>query len=203
MWMIGLTGGIGSGKSSVARWFREQGVPVLDADASVREVLTRDVETLAHIREEFGAEVMASDGTVNRPVLGRIVFADAGKRQTLERIVYPRIERMRKQEIERLEKQGQEVCVWDIPLLFENKLESLVQETLLVWVPLKIQIERVASRDKLDSEGIMARIGAQMPLEDKAQLADVLIDNSGTWAETEKQLETYWQGLLARNVRHS
>lgn len=201
--MIGLTGGIGSGKSSVARWFREQGVPVLDADASVREVLTRDVETLAHIREEFGAEVMASDGTVNRPVLGRIVFADAGKRQTLERIVYPRIERMRKQEIERLEKQGQEVCVWDIPLLFENKLESLVQETLLVWVPLKIQIERVASRDKLDSEGIMARIGAQMPLEDKAQLADVLIDNSGTWAETEKQLETYWQGLLARNVRHS
>lgn len=203
MWMIGLTGGIGSGKSSVARWFRDQGIPVLDADASVRELLTGDAETLARIRAEFGAGVMAADGTVNRPALGQIVFNDAGKRHILEGIVHPRIEKLRRLEIERLEKLGQEVCVWDVPLLFENKLQALVQETLLVWVSQEIQIARVAGRDRLDMEGIMARIQAQMPLDDKIRLADVVIDNSGAWAETERQLEKYWQGLLARNVRKS
>lgn len=201
MWIIGLTGGIGSGKSSVAQWFRERGVPVLDADASVRELLNGDAQTIALIREEFGQEVIRPDGTVNRPALGRIVFADASKRQKLESIVHPRIEKRRLEELERLQKAGHTVCVWDVPLLFENGLQALVQETMLVWVPLETQIARVAIRDRLDREATMLRIKAQMPLAEKIKLADVVIDNSGSWSDTEKQLEKYWAGLLARNVR--
>lgn len=202
MWLIGLTGGIGSGKSSVARWFRERGVPVLDADTSVRKLLNKDAETIALIRREFGLETITPDGTVNRPVLGRIVFADESKRLRLEGIIHPRIEKLRLEELERLEKAGEAVCVWDIPLLFEKGLQALVQETMLVWVPLETQIARVNTRDGLDAELIMARVQAQMPLTEKVQLADVVIDNSRSWAETEQQLETYWAGLLKRNVRH-
>ncbi|MDI6813104.1 MAG: dephospho-CoA kinase [Desulfitobacteriaceae bacterium] len=202
MWLIGLTGGIGSGKSSVARWFRERGVPVLDADMSVRKLLNKDAETIALIRREFGLETITPDGTVNRPVLGRIVFADESKRLRLEGIIHPRIEKLRLEELERLEKAGEAVCVWDIPLLFEKGLQALVQETMLVWVPLETQIARVNTRDGLDAELIMARVQAQMPLTEKVQLADVVIDNSRSWAETEQQLETYWAGLLKRNVRH-
>ncbi len=202
MWLIGLTGGIGSGKSSVARWFRERGVPVLDADASVRKLLNEDAETIALIRGEFGLETITPDGTVNRPVLGQIIFADESKLLRLEGIIHPRIEKLRLEELERLEKAGEAVCVWDIPLLFEKGLQALVQETMLVWVPLETQIARASTRDGLDAEAIMARVQAQMPLAEKVQLADVVIDNSRSWAETEKQLEKYWAGLLKRNVRH-
>lgn len=202
MWLIGLTGGIGSGKSSVARWFRDRGVPVLDADASVRALLNGDAETISLIREEFGSETMAPDGTVNRPVLGRLVFADTSKRQRLEKIIHPRIERLRLQELEQLDQAGHKVCVWDVPLLFENGLQTLVQETLLVWVPLEAQIARVSKRDQLDAEAIMLRIQAQMPMTEKVQLADVVIDNSGSWSDTERQLEKYWVDLLKRNVRY-
>ena len=200
MWLIGLTGGIGSGKSSVASWFRERKVPILDADAMVRHLLQEDAETISLIRDAFGPETVAADGQVERRKLGRIVFQDGEARRALEKIVHPRIEKVRLQELKALEELGQSVAIWDVPLLFENNLQKQVQETLLVWIPLEVQIARVQSRDGLNREEVMARIKAQMSLSAKAELADVMIDNSGAWANTEQQLSEYWQSLETRNL---
>lgn len=200
MWLIGLTGGIGSGKSSVARWFRERKIPVHDADAMVRRLLTEDTETISLIRAEFGPEVIAVNGQVERRTLGRIVFQDEAARLALERIVHPRIEKVRLEEVQALEGLGQRLGIWDVPLLFENNLQNQVQETLLVWVPVDVQITRVQSRDQMSREDIIARIAAQMPLMAKVELADVVIDNSGAWLETESQLAEYWRSLEKRNL---
>lgn len=198
MWVIGLTGGIGSGKSSVARWFKKKGIPVLDADAMVRHVLTKDPDTIACIQEEFGPGVIAPNGEVDRPRLGKLVFADESARKALENIIYPRIEVLRQEKLEIFAINGHKLCIWDVPLLFEKGLENLVQETVLVWVPLEIQLARVKKRDKLNEEDILARINAQMPLSKKYDLANVIIDNSGIWEDTERQLEKYWQSLKVR-----
>ncbi|KLU61569.1 dephospho-CoA kinase [Peptococcaceae bacterium CEB3] len=200
MWLIGLTGGIGSGKSSVARWFRERGIPVLDADAMVRRLLQGDAETLHLIRQAFGAGVMAEDGQVERRKLADIVFADGKAREVLEGIIYPRIERVRQEEMQTLKDCGQRVAIWDVPLLFEKNSRGYVQETLLTWVPVEVQIERVRRRDGLTRADILARLAAQIPLDDKRQLADVVIDNSGDWSETEDQLARYRRTLTERGL---
>ncbi|CAA7602228.1 dephospho-CoA kinase [Acididesulfobacillus acetoxydans] len=200
MWLIGLTGGIGSGKSSVARWLREHGIPVLDADAMVRRLLQGDAETVTMIRQAFGPKVIAEDGQVERRKLARVVFADVQAREALEGIVYPRIERLRLEEMRTLEDCGHRLAIWDVPLLFEKNLRGNVQETLLIWVPVEVQIERVRRRDGWTRADILARLAAQMPLDDKRKLADVMIDNSGDWSETENQLVEYWRTLAERGL---
>ncbi|MHB1653954.1 MAG: dephospho-CoA kinase [Desulfitobacteriaceae bacterium] len=200
MWIIGLTGGIGSGKSSVAKWLENRGIPVLDADGMVHRLLSEDILVLSLIRETFGPGVISAKGEVDRPKLGKMVFADEKARKALESIIHPKIEVMRQMKVKALEQAGKRLSVWDVPLLFENSLETMVQETVLVWVPLEVQIARIVHRDRLSKEDILARIKAQMPLEDKAILADVVINNSGDWAETEGQLEKYWHSLEKRNL---
>ncbi len=188
MLIIGLTGGIGSGKSSVAKWFKEQGIPVLDADQIVHSLFHDDQDILTELVEEFGEEILDTQGKINRQVLGRKIFDDDQARHKLEKIVHPRVSKKMQQEQIKLENEGFQLCIWDVPLLLEGGLEDSVDQVWVVWVPREVQIQRVLGRDKLTREEIMARIMAQMPLDDKVKLANVVIDNSGNWSQTQNQL---------------
>lgn len=188
MWVIGLTGGIGSGKSSVARWLALQDIPVLDADRTVHHLLARDPKTIQAVSEVWGMEVIASNGEIDRRVLGRKVFADSAARQRLEKILHPRVAENMKEQQAVLERAGQRICVWDVPLLFEAGFNRWVDEVWVVWVPRAVQLERVMSRDKMTRNEVELRIQAQLPLEDKVGQAQIIIDNSGSWEDTEDQL---------------
>ncbi len=201
---IGLTGGIGSGKSTVAQWFIKQGVPVLDADKTVHGLLQSDAITISKLIEEFGSDILDENRQIDRNRLGKRVFRDVNARKRLERIVHPRVVECMNEEKEALRATGSKVCVWDVPLLFEAGFERFVDEVWVVWIPRDLQISRVLTRDKLSLGEVEARIAAQGSLDEKRQRADVVIDNSGNESETVSQLEDHWGKLLQRQeVNHS
>jgi dephospho-CoA kinase len=199
MFTIGLTGGIGSGKSTVAQWFRKRGVAVLDADKTVHSLLQSDTSIISRLVHEFGPEIVGENGEINRSKLGIRIFSDEDARKRLERIVHPRVIECMKDEQVTLRNKGAIVCVWDVPLLIEAGFESFVDEVWVVWVPRDLQILRVLARDKLSLTEVKARIAAQWSLDDKRQQADVVIDNSGSEWETERQLEKLWEKLILNN----
>lgn len=199
---IGLTGGIGSGKSTVAQWFIKQGVPVLDADKIVHRLLKSDPITIAKLVEEFGIDIQDENGQINRSKLGERVFREEAARKRLERIVHPRVVESMYQEKETFRKTGVQACVWDVPLLFEAGFEKFVDEVWVVWLPRDLQVSRVLVRDKLSLSEVEARIAAQGSLDEKRQRADVVIDNSGDESQTVSQLEAEWKKLLQRQTKN-
>ncbi|ODA39503.1 dephospho-CoA kinase [Desulfosporosinus sp. BG] len=198
MLTIGLTGGIGSGKSTVAEWLRKQGVPVLDADKTVHHLLQSDLSTISKLIHEFGSEILGLDGQINRPKLGQRVFCDEDARKRLERIVHPNVLKSMKDERAALRDAGAEFCVWDVPLLFETGFEQFVDEVWVVWVPRELQILRVIKRDKLSRSEVEARLAAQGSLDEKRKRANVVIDNSGSELDTVSQLKEVWKELQMR-----
>lgn len=198
---IGLTGGIGSGKSTVAKWFIKQNVPILDADKTVHRLLQADAVTIERLVQEFGREILSESGEISRPALGARVFQDEAARKRLEQIVHPRVTECMREEQASLEAAGAEVCVWDVPLLIEAGFDRHVDEVWVVWTPRETQISRVLGRDKLSRADVEARIAAQWPLDEKCRRADVVIDNSGSEGETERQLADNWQKLMNRKGR--
>lgn len=200
MFNIGLTGGIGSGKSTVARWFREQGVPVLDADKTVHRLLQTDPLTIERLVLEFGRSILGESGEINRGKLGAIVFADENARKRLEGIVHPRVGSSMREQRAALEEGGEKYCVWDVPLLIEVGFDKYVDEVWVVWAPREIQIARVQARDKLGLAEVEARLAAQWSLDEKRKRADVVVDNSGSEEETKRQLETLWRKLMERSL---
>jgi dephospho-CoA kinase len=196
MLTIGLTGGIGSGKSSVSKWFKEKGIPVIDADQIVHELLDGNQEAIAELVKEFGTDILDASGEkINRRALGLKVFNDEKSRRRLEQIIQPRVNNIMRQERINLERRGFNICVWDAPLLIEGGLRLEVDQVWVVWVPREVQIERVYGRDKLSRTEIIDRILAQMDLDEKKKLSDVLIDNSGSWNDTQAQLEYHYYKL--------
>lgn len=196
MLTIGLTGGIGSGKSTVAQWFVQQGIAVVDADKTVHRLLQSDSSTISKLVHEFGAEILAPDGEINRLELGRRVFREIDARKRLERIVHPRVLECMQEEQDVFCNAGADICVWDVPLLFETGYDRYVDQIWVVWVPRDTQIKRVLVRDKLNLKEVEARIAAQKSLDEKRQYADVVIDNSGGRSETLSQIEKAWAELL-------
>jgi dephospho-CoA kinase len=195
MLIIGLTGGIGSGKSTVAKWFQEQGVAVMDADKIVHNLLKTDELTISSLRQKFGPDIFNEDGQISRPKLGAVVFSQEKARKWLEEIIHPRVLEWMKEESEALRKTGAKICVWDVPLLFETGFEKSVDQVWVVWVPGDQQIKRVQERDNLNKSEVEARIAAQGSLEEKCKRADVVIDNSGTELETRRQLDDLWKKI--------
>jgi dephospho-CoA kinase len=186
--VIGLTGGIGSGKSSVANWLSRQGIPVFDADRTVHELLAYDQETIKEVCSVFGSEILSEAGNIDRRALGNRVFLNSSERIQLEEILHPRVALSMQKKQQEIEERGNKVCVWDVPLLFEAGFDSWVNEIWVVWVPLAIQKERVMKRDALSLEAVELRIQAQFSLDEKVKKADVVIDNSREWKITEQQL---------------
>ncbi len=186
--IIGLTGGIASGKSTVANMLRDKSIPIVDADVVAREVVEIGTDSYKKLVSEFGQEILNSDKTLNRPKLGSIIFQDQEKREKLNSIMHPSIRTSMKEKTQKYIEDGHEVVVMDIPLLFESKLTHLVDKTLLVFVTEKTQLKRLMERNDLTEKEATDRIQSQMPLSEKVKLSHAVIDNNGSLTKTEQQL---------------
>ncbi len=192
MKVLGLTGGIGSGKSMVASMFAQLGADVIDADQLARDVVEPGQPALVEIATAFGRDVLLADGRLDRGKLGRIIFADPVARGKLNAITHPRIrERIDAEIAARGSRRG--VLVVDIPLLYENDRTRTVETVIVVWVDSKTQLRRLNERDGLTEEEARQRIAAQMPLDEKRARADVVIDNSGSRENTRRQVEAIYR----------
>jgi dephospho-CoA kinase len=198
--VFGLTGGLGSGKSTVAARLRQRGVPVIDADALAREVVAPGSPGLAEVVAAFGADVLR-DGELDRARVASIVFSDPAARQRLEAITHPRIQALRDARLAELAASGEPLACYEVPLLFERGLERSLQPVVVVSVPEAIQIERARRRDQASEAMVRARLAAQLPLADKAARADYVIDNAGSLAATEAETDrVLWELCTAVGV---
>jgi dephospho-CoA kinase len=196
MLRVGLTGGIGSGKSAVARGLAAHGAVVIDADALAREVVEPGTPALAEITAEFGPEVLTAEGALDRPRLGAIVFADDARLARLNAIVHPRV-------AERTEElMGQappdSVVVYDVPLLVENGLAPMYDVVVVVDAPEEVRIARLAADRGMPEDQARARIRAQASRADRLAVADVVVDNSGSRADLERRVAELWADLAGR-----
>lgn len=193
---IGLTGGIASGKSTVARMLAERGVPVIDADRLAREVVEPGTEALAAIAARWPQVVR--EGRLDRKALGAIVFADPGERRALEAIVHPAIRRESERRMAALEAEGVPLAVYEAALLIENGLDRVLDATVLVAAPEEVQVERLVARDGLDPEAARARIAAQLPLAEKRKRATFVIENDGNLATLRERVDRVWGEIERR-----
>jgi dephospho-CoA kinase len=186
--VIGLTGGIASGKSTVSNMLKEMTITVIDADVEARLAVEKGEPAYQKIVAEFGVDIVLTGGDIDRQKLGSIIFHNAEKRQLLNSIVHPEVRKRMNDQIEAARFRGEQVIVLDIPLLFESKLTHMVEKTILVYVDREIQLKRLMERNDLSMEDAEARIKSQMPLSEKVALADAVINNNGSITETKKQV---------------
>lgn len=178
--VVGLTGGIGSGKSTVARIFRERGVPVVDADQVARDVVEPGTDGLEAVVDAFGDAVLDPHGRLDRKALGERVFGDEAARKELEGILHPRIAAASMERFAQLAREGHLYAIYEAALLVENGSHRMVQALVVVSASERTQIERVMARDGLDEAAAKQRIAAQLPLSEKIAVADYVIDNDGS-----------------------
>jgi dephospho-CoA kinase len=202
--VVGLTGGIGTGKSRVAELLRELGAAVECSDLIVRELQEPGGEVLAAIVAEFGADMQLPSGELDRAKLGERVFNDDAARQRLGNLIHPAVYRELLRRMEEHRAAGVPVIVLDIPLLLEGRRSGRGSGALLpfdvivvVYADEATQLERVRARDGLSSEEALARIGSQVPIEEKRAMADIVIENDADWATTEKQVRQLYETWAA------
>jgi dephospho-CoA kinase len=198
---VGLTGGIGAGKSEVSARLAAQGAVVIDADAIAREVVEPGTEGLAQVVGVFGPEVLLPDGGLDRPRLGEIVFADPDLRGKLNEIVHPRVG-ARMAELER-EAGPASIVVHDVPLIVESGRTDAYDLVVVVDVPPRVQVDRLVRRRGMTREQAEARMAAQASREERLAIADIVIDNSGSLAELDRQVGDLWSELRRRSVKAS
>jgi len=189
MKLLGLTGGIGSGKSTVASIFRELGAHVIDADEVAREVVQAGEPALQAIREVFGADVLDAQGHLDRGAMASRVFNDPEALARLNAIVHPAVAQRTRERIEASRRRGDPWVVYDVPLLYENGLEGMFDAVVVVTASEEVRRARLLEREEWSREDIDARIRAQMPLDEKAHRADWVVDNDGSLLETRRQAE--------------
>lgn len=198
MRLFGLTGGIGSGKSTVARRFRARGLPVIDADELARDAVATGSEGLRRVVERFGSAVLDPDGELDRKGLAAVVFDDDQARRDLNAIVHPIVAALAVERTQALEAKGELLACYEVPLLFENRLESALSPVIVVFVSPEVQVARAVARDGSTEDEARARVRAQMPLDEKAKKADYVIDNSGTIEETLKRADEVLDDICAK-----
>ncbi|MBT2656902.1 dephospho-CoA kinase [Bacillus sp. ISL-18] len=186
--VIGLTGGIASGKSTVSNMLKEMSITVIDADVEARLAVMKGEPAYQKILAEFGDEILLETGEIDRQKLGAIIFHQADQRQRLNEITHPEVRRRMLEQVETAKRNNEEVVILDIPLLFESNLTAMVEKTILVYVDRDIQLQRLMERNNLTHEDAQARINSQMPLSEKIKLADAVINNNGSLDETKQQL---------------
>lgn len=186
--IIGLTGSIATGKSAVSRMLKQKGYPIVDADEISRLVVEPGSPVLDQIAEVFGPDHLLADGTLNREMLGKLIFNDEEKRKKLNGIIHPAVRKeMLRQKEEWLGK-GANTVIMDIPLLFESKLQSYIDKIIVVSANPTVQKERLMARNGYSTDEADARINSQLPIAEKEKGADAVIDNNGTLNETKEQL---------------
>lgn len=187
--ILGLTGSIATGKSTVSLMFDDYEIPVIDADKVARQVVVPGEQAYNEIVKEFGEDILREDKMLDRKKLGSIVFADKEKRKKLNNIIHPQIRKKMLHDRDQLVEQGEKCVVLDIPLLFESELTHFVDKVIVVYADPKIQLERLMERDESTEEEAKQRINSQMSIKEKAARADAVINNNGTKFETYEQLE--------------
>lgn len=188
---IGLTGSVATGKSTVSNLIQQAGIPLVDADIAARKVVEPGTEGLKEIVACFGEEILLADGTLDRAKLGEIIFKDKEKREKLNEITHPRVKDYMLEARERFFRAGEELVFFDIPLLFESHLESLVDQIVVVWTTPETELKRLMERNNLTKEDALRRIESQMGIDEKARKADFVIDNNESLEKTQKQVYTF------------
>lgn len=187
--VIGLTGGIACGKSTVSRMLAERDARIIDADMIAREVVRPGEEAWSLVVERFGRDILLANDELDRTKLGSLVFSDEQARLDLNAIVHPAIRGRMRQLIKEAQEEKITLIVLDIPLLYESKLEYMVEKVVVVYCTANLQLERLMERNGFDEEEARRRIASQLSIEDKRLWADYVIDNNGTLSETEQQVD--------------
>lgn len=197
-YLVGLTGGIASGKSVVSNYLKQKGIPIIDADVVAREVVEPGTKGLQKIVDHFGTDYLTFEQTLDRKKLGQLIFSNEAAREQLAVFLDQAIlDRM--QELTAAYRTRQEpLIVWDMALLIEKNYQSLVDEVLLVSVAPDIQVERLMARDHISAKEAKQKIASQLPLQEKKRFADLWIDNSGTLDETYRQIDHWLENLKER-----
>jgi dephospho-CoA kinase len=199
--VVALTGGIGTGKSAVARLFASLGAVVVDADAIVHELQAPGAPLVAEIAGAFGRDVLDSNGALDRKRLADVVFRDPAARQRLNALVHPKVGAEMARRVDAARARGAPLVVVDIPLFFEGRprdrdaARTGFDATLLVYTPRSVQLERTTARDGADRADVEARLAAQLPIDEKRALADHVIDNTGSPADTERRVRALFATL--------
>jgi dephospho-CoA kinase len=196
--LFGLTGGIGSGKSTVARRFRARGLPVLDADVLAREVVAKGNPALSEIVARFGGEMLDADGNLDRKKLAAHVFQDDEARHALNNITHPRVGSLLTERAGALARRGEPLACYEVPLLFEAGLDTVLRPIVVVNAPIELRVERTVLRDAGTAEEVLARIRAQMPLDEKARRADYVIDNAASPEELVARADEVFDAVCGR-----
>lgn len=194
MLTIALTGGIACGKSTVSTMLAQLGASVIDADAISRSLTAPGGTALPAIRETFGDSVFNADGTLNRPALSAVVFADQSSIEKLNAIIHPLVRQQMEKQLVSCRKQGAKVVVLDVPLLFEAGMQHMGDVVVCVVAPQEVQIARMASRNGYSREEALSRIRNQMPVSEKARLSDMVIDTDRPLDELRQTVEMLYQG---------
>src|SRR4051812_45893134 len=196
MLLVGLTGNIASGKSTVSQLLSEHGATIIDADVLARRAVERGTKAFDAIVRRWGTSVLAPDGHLDRAALRRVVFGNPKELEALNEIVHPEVERLRTLRIDEARARGDRVVVCDIPLLFEKKMVERFERLVLVDAPRPLRLERLVLDRGLRETEAMDMIAAQMPAELKRARADFVIDNSGTLTALENRVSEIWAALL-------
>jgi dephospho-CoA kinase len=196
MLLIGLTGNIGSGKSTVAQLLSERGATIIDADVLARRAVEQGTSAYSAIVERWGTSILAADGLIDRAALRRIVFSEPLELEQLNTFVHPEVERMRIALVEQARQRGDRLVVCDIPLLFERNLTAGYDRIVLVDAPRPVRLERLVRERGLRETEAMDMIVAQMPAELKRARADFVIDNAGTLTQLDHRVTEVWSALL-------
>ncbi len=202
--VIGLTGGIGAGKSTIAGRLAAHGAIIIDADALARAAVAAGSPGLAAVRERFGDAVIAPDGSLDRAALGERVFSDEEARRALNAIVHPEVARLYHERLAELERtQPDAIVVYDVPLLVESRSAHEFALVVVAHAPAEMRIERLATLRGIDRASAERRVGAQASDDERLAIADVVIDTSGSIESTEEQTDALWQQLVARRSEHT
>ena len=191
MKIVGLTGGISSGKSTVSSYLKQLKIPVIDADEVARKVVEPNSQGAREIRKTFGSDVFEEDGSLNRQRLGALIFSNAENRQKLDDLLQPLIKITILNEIEEYRQKGENMIVLDLPLLFEKHYEKLCEEIIVVYIPKELQLERLMRRNQYTKQEALSRIDSQLSIEEKRKRATVLLDNQGTIQQLYHQVEQW------------
>jgi dephospho-CoA kinase len=196
--LFGLTGGIASGKSTVAARLRARGVPVIDADELAREVVAPGTEGLRSLVEAFGDGILAPDGSLDRKGLARVAFGDDAARRRLNAITHPRIAQLTSDRADAFRRAGEPLACYEAALLVENGIADMFRPLVVVACPEDVQLERVRQRDSASREDALARIRAQKPLAEKVRVADYVIDTTGTLEENRARTDEVLRAIAEK-----
>ncbi len=195
MLWIGLTGGLASGKTTVAGILKKKNIAIVDADVLARDAVESGSEGLKQVVSRFGSDILAASGALDRKKLAAVVFGQKASLLDLEAIIHPIVRRLALEAREKLKAQGQKIAFYDVPLLFEKRMQNLFDKTVVVVTSEENQLKRAISRDKSNDQEVRSRLSHQMPLVEKAKLADYVIENNAGLAELEANVEKFLQKI--------